>query len=228
MRKLTALAAVALFAACGSDSDSAPTVTGTVGGRPFTMQEAASSQLASSNCVVQTPDGPLPLGVSVAAVQIADHANVCSSVQTCALPANTSGVNLFIVRASLTSGGVPPGINAQAYPWADLATLGTNPNPPLDTQLNIRFFTGLATSCGAAGTGVGAPVPVTGGTVTVTSIGATSISGTVNAQLAGGGSIQGSFEAPNCALGAPDLCGLIANPPPVVSFCPPTAPTTCQ
>jgi hypothetical protein len=81
--------------------------------------------------------------------------------------------------------------------------------PPIDlaSQTSSIVAVGSALkSGGAAGAGQGCTVvegaKVTGGTVTLSSVTATALAGTVDLTLSNGGAIKGSFNAPLCTTSA--------------------------
>ena len=109
------------------------------------------------------------------------------------------------------------------YVWSDTPGRADVPCGPIPTFGTSAWTWDPMLSCGA--TGGGSSVPINGGTVTVTSVSPGSqIAGSVNATLAGGGSLTGSFTANLCAAGAPavDVCSDIQHlslnlPPPTCS-----------
>jgi hypothetical protein len=229
MRKIAALAVVAALAACGgSDSPPAPTtVTGNVGGTPFTQRDQAALFGQASSCSLAIAQGT-PVSVSIAVADLADYAGVCTAATTCANHANSTSITLIIARASVLQPSTPPGFTPnQNYTFIDLAALGGGTPPTLPTTDPLPIFTAIVMKLGAQCQPT--PVQVTGGTLKVTgSSGTSSIAGTVTLNLATGETLTGGFSASSCA-GVPvfDACtalnGILGGSAP--SFCGSQTPT---
>jgi hypothetical protein len=199
MRKLLALMA-SLLAACGSSSSSGPS---------YAVKDSAVSFDATSGCVLTATT---TVGVSLAIVDVTDYTapTACASLQGNTVPANGAAAGIIIARADFTTAGGPaPGLVAETYPFFDLATLAPPASkiPPFDSGGKAAFFTGALVKCGA--TGGPAEAQIVGGSVTVTSVSGTQIAGSVNAALAGGGSLTGSFTASLCTVPAIDVCAAV-------------------
>lgn len=219
MRGLICLCAAALAACGGSSGDKTPP------GPAYGVAGAAAGFDETSTCTL-TPG--TNIGASIAVVDLVDFASptACASMTSGTVPLNGASAAIVIVRAdfSLTGGAVAaPGLAPEDYPFFDLATLGppANKYPPFDGAGKAAFFTGGLLKCGATA-GAGTPVAISGGTVKVTGVTAgTQIAGTVNATLAGGGTLTGSFTADVCA-GAPGIQVCTAIQTKTLNLPPPT------
>jgi hypothetical protein len=183
------------LAACGSSSNSGPS---------YSVQGSAFGFYETSGCAL----GTNTIGTSAAIVEVTDYTSptACDSMTANTVTAGDVAVELVIVRADfLTTGGPAPGLAAETYSFFDLSTLSGTHLPPFDGQGKAYFFMGRFLNCGAPGAGGGTIEGlVNGGSVTVTSVTPTQISGSVSASLAGGGTVTGSFTATVCA-GAPAI-----------------------
>lgn len=197
----------ATLVACGSSSDKTPA------GPSYSAMSSAAGFDQTANCAL---GASTTIGASIALVNVTDYASptACASMTSNTVALHGAAAAIAIVRAdfSLTGGAVAaPGLVAEAYPFFDLASLGPPANkiPPFDTGGKAAFFTGGLLGCGATA-GAGTSAAIDGGTVTVTSVTATQVAGSVNASLAGGGTLTGTFTADLCA-GAPviDVCAAI-------------------
>jgi len=201
MCRLMLLCSAAL-AACGSSETPNP-------GPTYQVVGAAAGFGETADCLFSAT---YAIGASIAVVDVTDYASpaACDSMTSNTVPANGAAAGLVIVRAAFAAppAAPAPGLVAETYPFYDLATLAQGKFPPFDAGGKAAFFTGGFLKCGA--TGGGSSAPVSGGTVTVTSVSATHIAGSVSASLAGGGTVTGSFSADLCG-GAPalDVCAAI-------------------
>lgn len=194
MRKISILAAM-ILAACGSSSSS-PT---------YALKDAAATQ-DSGSCTVFG----FQVGASVALVDAADYTGACTpSMTTFEIPGGGALATLVIVRVDSRSLTAPP-LNTGTYRFYDLALAQASPPvlPPADPAnplAGFKFFTGQVAKCAVAdgGAGTAPESAITGGTVVIDSV-SPSITGSLNATIAGGTTIGGSFTAPACAT-APAL-----------------------
>ena len=211
MRKVALLSLVAVLAACGGSSSSGSSaLSGTIGGTPFT----ASTELAlfgtGNACNISLAAG-IPLGVSMAVTGLTSATTTCTEALTCVTHKNSQVVSLIIAKANLTT-GTAPGLAVGTYQFIDLATLATNP-PTFapDSNGNIAIFiadvTGLNATCLPTPT---AGYTVTSGSLNVTAVTATSVTGTVSLTLGNGqGSVSGTFTASGCGVPAFDACAAL-------------------
>jgi hypothetical protein len=208
MRKIVALCVVSVLAACGSDSEPAPTtVTGSIAGSAFLQKDQAAFLATGNSCNLSVAAG-IPVGVSLAVAELTDYAGLCTAVSTCGDKSNSKSVTLIIARANVVT-GTAPGFANESYGFIDLATIagGGSPTlPPVDSGGSLPIFTALVTEIGATPTCIPTVIPAAAGsTLKVTSSTSTSISGTVNLVLASGaGTLTGGFSASTCA-GFPTL-----------------------
>lgn len=202
----------ATLVACGSSSDKTPA------GPSYSAMSSAAGFDQTANCAL---GASTTIGASIALVNVTDYASptACASMTSNTVALHGAAAAIAIVRAdfSLTGGAVAaPGLVAEAYPFFDLASLGPPANkiPPFDIGGKAAFFTGALLGCGATA-GAGTSAAIDGGTVTVTQLlpnaaSPTQVVGSVNASLAGGGTLTGTFTADLCP-GAPviDVCAAI-------------------
>lgn len=212
MRRHLVVTIAAILAACGSSSSSSPT---------YSVKDSAVAFDTTNGCSLPPST---TIGASVAVLNLTDYTSptACASMTGDTVPAGGAAGAIVVVRADFTTpGGPAPGLIAESYPFYDIATAASGKLPPFDSLGKAAFFTGGLVKCGASGTdGGSSEMAVTGGTVTITSVSASQISGSVSASLAGGGTLGGSFTANVCAT-APtvDVCAAIQNgslntPPP--------------
>ena len=223
MRKIALLAVVALGAACGgSSSDPAPagaSITGTVGTAPFTSASQLALVLSGNACTIAQAPG-IQLGVSLAAVNVADVAGTCSEINQSCL-ANSRNLQLVIAKVHVPSTAFPsttaPPFTPGAYQYADLNNLGAI-TP--DASGNISIFTGGVEVLGAApACSTTAGYGVSSGTLTISTVSGSTLTGTVSVTLvnastgAAAGSLSGTFTtATNCTPSpAPSACALLTS-----------------
>jgi hypothetical protein len=191
MRKISILAAT-ILAACGSSS-SPPT---------YALMDAAAIQ-ASGSCTIT---GVGPIGASVAVVVAADYTGACTSMTTLEIPGGGALATLVIARVDISS-TTPPPLNTGTYKFYDLASATLPPADPANPLNGFKFFAGPVAKCAATGGGTAPPLAITGGTVEIDAV--SPLHGTLNATIAGGTTIGGSFTAPTCVTaGTPDVTAL--------------------
>lgn len=223
MRKIALLAVIALATACGS-SDPAPTgasITGTTGTTPFTSASQLAMLASGDACEIAQAPG-IQLGVSIALVNVADVAGTCSSIETCL--SNSRNLMLVIAKVHVPTTAFPsvtaPPFTTGTYQYADLNNLGAI-TP--DTSGNISIFTGGVESVGAAPTcSLTGGYGISSGTMTVSTVSGSTITGTVSVNLVDGlgaaaGTLSGTFTtATNCTPSpAPSACTLLSELVPV-------------
>jgi hypothetical protein len=221
MRKIALLAVVAFAAACGS-SDSAPagaSVTGTVGTTAFTSASQLALVLSGNACTIAQAPG-VQLGVSLAAVNVADVAGTCSEINQSCL-ANSRNLQLIIAKVHVPTTAFPstnaPPFTAGSYQYADLNNLaGITP----DASGNISIFTGGVEVLGASpACPTTAGYGVSSGTLTISTVSGSTLTGSLSVNLvnastgAPAGSLSGTFTtATNCTPSpAPSACDLLTS-----------------
>lgn len=222
MRKIALLAVVAFGAACGSSSDPAPagaSVTGTVGTTSFTSASQLALVLSGNACTIAQAPG-IQLGVSLAAVNVADVAGTCSEIiQSCI--SNSRNLQLIIAKVHVPTTAFPstnaPPFTVGSYQYADLNNLAAI-SP--DASGNISIFTGGVEALGAAPTcTTTAGYGVSSGTLTISTVSGSTLTGSLSVTLvnastgAPAGSLSGTFTtATNCTPSpAPSACDLLTS-----------------
>jgi hypothetical protein len=198
-----AFAALAL-AACGDDDDDpAPApgpqrgVSGTFMGQPFTAADSSALVLSEGTCAIGGVNAT-GSGVLLGFGSVQGLCALVTQTQGCGTKANASIITALVVRANVL-GGSPGPVRTGTY------TIGATPTP--DVQGNVTVADAVATRTDAT-CAEPAPVPtVTGGTVTLTSLGAR-VAGSVDLTFADGGRVAGSFDVPACGFQT-DVCTLI-------------------
>lgn len=223
MRKIALIAVAAFAAACGdssSDNGGGTTgITGTVGTSSFTSASQLAVVASGDGCTLPTLAPGISLGVSLAAINVANVAGTCSDAQTCI--SNSTNLQLVIAKVHIPSTTFPsvtaPPFTTGTYEFFNLS----NPSgtPTVDANGNIAIFTGGVELVGASPT-----CPTTGGygissgTMTISSVSGATLTGTVSVNLVNGlgaaaGSLSGTFTtATNCTPSpAPSACDLLSG-----------------
>jgi hypothetical protein len=223
MRKIALLVVVALATACGSSSDPAPTgstITGTVGNAAFTSAAQLALVLSGDACTIAVAPG-VQLGVSLALIDVANVAGTCSDAPTCI--SNSTNLGLVIAKVHVPTAALPsvtaPPFTTGTYQFADLNNLAGLAGITPDASGNISIFTGgveilgAAPACTTTG-GYG----ISGGTLTVSSVTGSTITGSVSVNLvsstgAASGTLSGTFTtATNCTPSpAPSACTVLSD-----------------
>jgi hypothetical protein len=206
LRPLTVVAAAAaiVLTSCGDDNNTpapAPApqqgVSGSFGGQPFTAADASALTLTQGTCSF---DGTTATATGVL-LGFGTFSGLCSLVtqtQGCGTKASATIVTALVVRANV-AGGTPGAVQPGTF------TIGATAVP--DAQGNVTVVDALATRTDAT-CGEPAAVPgVTGGTVTLTAIGAR-VTGSIDLTFSDGGRVTGSFDVPECGFQT-DVCTLI-------------------
>jgi len=211
MRTIAAIAMAALLVACGDDDDGnggggndirlTGTITATLTNGVSTLLSGTCSDLGDTQ-------------ISAALVAVSTASDLCAAYTSGREPANATTVVLTIAKFNVSGAATP--LDAGSY-----AVLASGALPVPDLQGNVRLAFVAATRSGGPVTGqpfcaeLGGGV-ATGGSVTLTSATASTVSGTVSATLDDGTTVTGSFAAAAC--GAP-----VAIDP---ATCEPTVPDT--
>ncbi len=220
MRLSHAFAAVALavLAACGSSSSSSgggSPVTGTVGGHAFAVTEARAIRAA-------TADGTscsLPVigasSISAMAIDFATYAGVCNdyTAATCVLHAGTEKVTVILAKLT-PAGTTAPALATGTY---SVGSSLTSALPDGHGNLQVVYAEALAT--GAAPTCSGTPSPAASGTLVISALSSTSVSGHLDVTFEDGSTAKGDFTVDVCASVNPNICqigetGQLCAPPP--------------
>ena len=220
MRKIALLAVVAFAAACGGSSDPAPTspsITGTIGTAAFTSASQLALVASGNGCTLPTLAPGIAVGVSLAAVNVADLAGTCADSASCI--SNSRNLQLVIAKVHVPNVAFPdtnaPPFTPGTYQYFDIANpTGT---PTIDANGNLGIFIGGVEVVGAAPTcsttgGYG----ISSGTLTISTVSGSTITGSVTVNLVDGlgaaaGTLSGTFTtATNCTPSpAPSACDLL-------------------
>ncbi len=218
-----AAAALASLAACGSSSSSSSSgspVSGTVGGKAFTLTEARAVRASTADGTSCTLPVIGAASISAMALDLATYTGVCGdySSANCVLHGGTEKVTVILAKLT-PSGTVAPTLSAKTYTVSS-SLAGALP----DGQGNFLVVYAQALATGAAPGCAGTPSPaVDGGTLVINALSATSVSGHLDVTFQDGSSAKGDFTADVCGSASPDICGLATTE----QLCSPT-PTTCM
>lgn len=193
MKRALAVLSLSLAAACGSEEKPPPPVFG-----GFTPQESAAVIFAPAVCTV-----PFVGTVSVSAIGLGfgSYSGLCGVVtqtQLCGTKASSTTVLGVAIKGTPGSGGVTdagPG----TYPF--LATPPTGP---------FLAATGEAAQVDAfCAPLAGSPLDMSGGSITIATVDATHVTGSVNLAFENGSVFQQPFDAAVCPELPPNLCDLL-------------------
>jgi hypothetical protein len=191
--------ALALAACGGSDNNgnngggTAGTtgVTGTVAGLAFTGKEALSAVVPPTTCTVRG----VSASVASLVIGVSSVTGTCSlASNACTAKANAQGLVLAVANVSPFGPASP--IGPGTYTISPLSS------PSNSLQQAFAFLGRTDASC----SDVASTPDATGGTVTITSVSATSASGTVNVTFADGSTLTGPFTTTSCSGLQVDPC----------------------
>ena len=161
---------------------------------------AADQGTAVEGVAACAPAGAAPYPLAWGEVVASDQAGVCALLGAGEEKASRLTVRLLVALPGPAGSAVA--LKAGVYPVASAAGDGSGP----------WAMASVVASDDRCGLGA---IPAVDGVVTVTAVGAAQLQGTVMADLAGGGSVQGSFGVDLCAASlAGDAC---AGPPALAS-----------
>lgn len=186
MRRTIGVLVALVAAACGGGSSGGggvgnPSGTAIVATGPLPLS-AANSTAVTGGSTCQA--GPVSAGVAFVAVIASDQAGICGYLQRNQNKANARSIGVGVVHIDPTSATttVAPG----NYP--------VTATPGAQTSFAVVRVSQNDAACHSS------DLAASSGTVTVTSTANGRVQGTVNAQLAGGGDVTGSFDAEQCAV----------------------------
>jgi hypothetical protein len=189
------LALAAVLAACGDDGDDGDGGGGNGGGTSnVTLTGPLAGSLtngfygsASGSCTF----GETSLSFSTGFVAVSTGANLCSEALAGREVANATTLFISLGRFSLTGGS--PSLDAGTYPLDTPDVLGG--------RMAVAFVERSGTSAGAGlGCNIAGEGAAVSGTVTVSSVSATSISGSITATFDDGTSASGTFSGSTCGI----------------------------
>jgi hypothetical protein len=214
-RLALSLTLTSLLAACGGGSDSAKStpVSGTIGGQAFTPADvrAVLADSGTGTCDLSFPGaGTISVMVSGLLVDFTSWTDVCADYQKAACQLHQGGRNVTVLLARL----IPAGLAASAPPLeAKTYTVKSSFTDPDVTPYGtgglqyIVAYAGSLAQPAAACTATPSNA-VTGGKVTLTSVSAAGVKGSVSLTFADGGALAGDFDAPACPGFSPNICTL--------------------
>jgi hypothetical protein len=209
MKFLIVLFAAAAFACGGTDASLSTSVSGTVGGVSLgSVVDTQALVLNNGSC-----DGSSPTSNFVA-VELASTAGICSGVS-----ANRSTPNATTLALLVTTFWVAPA--GTTTPPANAPALQLNTAYPINNNLNTApkdsngfgvaataTFQSTDAACNSKLSSGGENA--TGGSVTLTSISSSGVSGTFSLTFATG-TLTGSFSSGNCGLNTSQVCAVFSN-----------------
>lgn len=192
MRRTAAGVVALVAAACGGGGGGGGSVgtpgTSLVATGPLPLSAAnATAVVGGSTCQV----GAVSAGVAYAVVLASDQPGICGFLQANQNKANTRSIALALVHVDPTS------------PTTSLApgSYAVTANPTTQPTFALVQVVQTNASCQAS------TLTAASGTVVLSSLANGRVQGTVNAQLAGGGDVTGTFDADPCAVTlAGDVC----------------------
>jgi hypothetical protein len=202
-KRILATIGAAALAACGGGGGGGgggPTgpVGGTVGGAPFTPAEGGALVIPPTQCTVT---GTGTVRVSGLLLGFGSFVGLCAYAQQahfCDEKASSTIAALQIMKAGLVQAqtAVGPG----SYPI-------TTTTPVPDANGNFGLNGGGLTITGPACALTSSP-DASSGTITISSVGATRATGSLDVGFSDGSHLAGSFDVPLCTY-TPDICALL-------------------
>jgi hypothetical protein len=185
--------------ACGGDATGSSSITGTVSGLAFSTIGDSEGLQMSATCTRGTSTG----SVSMIGVAITDTGGQCAALQAGAVTKNTQMLSLIV--ATGVAGTTAPALGTGTY------SIGTSQTTSSYTITSATVEKRDA-ACGAT-----VSQEATSGTITISALSGSSISGSVNLTFPSG-TLSGSFNAAVCSVSQS-----VAQ-----SFCSDTSTSTCQ
>jgi hypothetical protein len=216
--------------ACGSSSSSNPTVTGTIGGASFTAADVEALYVAPASCNFNSAGVTGTVSVAGLVLAFSTKTGLCSDLTTeissgaCVAHASSASVELFIADVGITAlGGQASIVTGKSYPVINDPTQVVIGGTTFSDSFG--YSTRLDATCVPTST-----TPVTAsGTIVLTSITSSEISGHVDVTFTDHGTLNSDFTAPVCNANL-DICAVanaaIASQGTPISICTPT--NTCD
>ena len=215
MRRLFVISVFVL--ACGSSDNDGGGVSGTVGGRSFSVREvrAIPAGTGATPCTVPVGGVDVAVGVKAIALDFTSYSDACGDYASSQCRLHQNAQNVTLILAKINPAGTEPAISPGTYTVYGSATTAI---PDATGLLTVAFAQSLATDA----TCLGSPSPsVQGGTLRLDQVTGATITGNVSITFQDGGSLQGDFSAPACSGPSPDICMLAT----AQALC--TLPPTC-
>jgi hypothetical protein len=198
MRRALLSVLVSALVACGGSDDGDVRPTGPLGATgPSAVTPVDSLSFGAEGVCVS---GTTSVGISAVTVFTADASNLCTMMLANQSKAGSRAIMLMIVRGAVNT---PPGVPPGRY------TITQDPTGTTVVTLAAAAIDRLDASC------AGSTVDATSGTVWLDSTSGGRITGAVDATLADGTHLSGTFDAPGCAVSLPiaELCAGTWVPP---------------
>jgi hypothetical protein len=198
MRRALLSVLVSVLVACGGSDAGDARPTGPIGATgPSAVTPVDSLSFGAEGVCAS---GGSNVGISAVAVFSADVSNLCSMVLANQSKANSRAIMLMVVRGALNT---PPGVPPGKY------TITQDPTGTTVVTLAAAAVDSTDASC------AGTTVDATSGTIWLDSTSGGRVTGAVDAMLADGSHLGGTFDAPGCAISLPvaDLCAGTWVPP---------------
>jgi hypothetical protein len=209
-RPFVGMAFVMLAACGGGSSSSGNPVSGTIGGQPFTPAEVSAVLAGPATCSVASQT----VNVKAFAVRLASFTGICADLQSdplCRLRASAQSVTVVLAD-----------VGAVSSPTLGTGTFTVDPNPAnvmpgsgaLTGTLVASFGTLVTTTASCP---LGTEAQVAKGTLTVTGVSSTTITGSLDLTFGtlqggtftpGADTLKGDFTATVCGNLLTDLCSL--------------------
>jgi hypothetical protein len=198
MRRALLSAAVSALVACGGSDGGGSRPTGPLGATgPSGLTPVDSLSFAAEGVCAS---GTRNVGISSVVVLGADVAGLCTMTLANESRAGMRSIMLMVIRGALDS---PPGVPPGTYP------ITQDPTGTTVVQLAAAAVGVSDASC------AGTTVDATSGTVWLDTTAGGRVAGAVDAMLADGTHLAGTFDAPSCAIPLPiaELCAGTWVPP---------------
>ena len=179
-----------LSAACGS-GNSGPLFAG------FTPTSGAAVILAPATCSNIAALGPTAIsGIFIELASGADACNVLTQARQCGAGSGSTTLLSAVLSGVVGGSSVPPA-GPGTYPWL--------PNPPTGTfKASTTTAAQLDATCASA---PGARTNMTGGSVAIASVTASTVTGTMDVHFDNGQVYTHGFDVPVCPVSI-DICSL--------------------
>jgi len=178
-----------LFAACGSGS-SGPLFGG------FTPTSGAAVILAPGNCNLSFVGPTAISGILVEVSSGSDACNVLTQAKQCGTGANSKTLLTGAISGVVGASTVDPA-GPGTYPYLSNAPTGT-------FKLSTTSAAQVDATCTSA---AGSPARMTGGNVSISSVTASAVKGTMDVQFDNGQGYNAGFDVPVCPVSI-DICSL--------------------
>jgi hypothetical protein len=189
-----ALALGVALAACGSSESDPPALYG-----DFAPAGSAAVIFAPTTCSIPFVGSTAASGLAIALTSLADTCGFLTTTHLCGSKANAT---LFLAAAI---SGTPGATSAPPFGPGTYPYLASPPTGAF--QAAIASAAQTTATCSAVS---GTSLSMTGGQITVTAVGAGSVTGTFDIRFADGSAYRKPFDVPLCPVTV-DLCQLVGS-----------------